>query len=131
MSKTITKGYTVRKTSESPTVPCPCGQSTRILTSADEGPCSVHVTRISDSVKHYHRLSDEVYYILHGFGKMELNDDTIDIEPGMVIHIEAGTRHRLASPDGVTTLVIAIPPFDPNDEWFDTNNSEARPTSAV
>jgi hypothetical protein len=47
-------GYVVRHRSEAPTVPCPCGFSTRILTAADGGPCSVHVTRIRDSVQHYH-----------------------------------------------------------------------------
>jgi len=112
-------GYTIRHRNDAPTVPCPCGDSTRILTAADAGPCSVHVTRIRDSVKHYHQRCDEVYYILHGHGKMELDDEVFDIAPGHVIHIAAGTRHRLVAVDEVTTLVMAIPAFDPTDEWFD------------
>ena len=48
-------GYTVRRTADAPTVPCPCGASTRVLTAADAGPCSLHVTGIHDSVRHYHR----------------------------------------------------------------------------
>ncbi|MEO2088227.1 MAG: mannose-6-phosphate isomerase, partial [Gemmataceae bacterium] len=66
-------GFVVRHRDEAPTVPCPCGASTRILTATDGGPCSVHVTAIRDSVRHYHRHTTEVYYILSGTGKMELN----------------------------------------------------------
>ena len=47
---------------------------------------TLHVTSIKDSVKHYHRECTEVYYILQGRGKMELNDDVIDVEPGTDEH---------------------------------------------
>src|SRR5947209_17269790 len=97
MPSATTRGYVVRRVSEAPTVPCPCGESTRPLTSADTPTCSLHVTHITDSVRHYHRESTEVYYILEGRGKMELNGDEAEIEPGMVILIEPGTRHRVVS----------------------------------
>lgn len=113
-------GYVVRHQSDAPTVPCPCGASTRILTAADGGPCSVHVTSIRDSVRHYHRHTTEVYYILSGSGKMELNGEWIDVTPGSTLRIDAGTRHRLvAGGEAVTTVVMAFPPFDPADEHFD------------
>ena len=52
---TTTGGFMVRHLREAPTVPCPCGQSTRPLTRADTPVCNVHVTFITDSQKHYHR----------------------------------------------------------------------------
>jgi hypothetical protein len=52
MSVAITKGYLIKKLSEAPS---PCGSSTRILTAADGARCSLHVTSIRDSVRHYHR----------------------------------------------------------------------------
>jgi hypothetical protein len=55
-----TAGYTVRRTADAPIVPCPCGDSTRVLTAADGGPCSLHVTSIRDSVRHYHRETTPV-----------------------------------------------------------------------
>ena len=119
MSTLTAKGYVVRRVSEAPTVPCPCGQSTRPLTSADTPTCSLHVTFITDSVRHYHRESTEIYYILEGQGKMELNDDEVAIEPGMVILIEPGTRHRVMSAEGIRTIVFTVPPFRANDEYFD------------
>lgn len=112
-------GYLVRRVADAPTVPCPCGQSTRPLTAADGTPCSLHVTAIRDSARHYHRETTEVYYILDGRGKMELNGDWVELGPGTVIWIEPGTRHRLVSPDGVKTIVFGLPAFRPDDEHFD------------
>ena len=113
-----TKGYFVRRLDEAPTVPCPCGSSTRPLTFADTPVCNLHVTFITDSVKHYHRETTEVYYILDGHGKMELNDDVIDIEPGIIVFIEPLTAHRLTSAAGVRTIVFGVPAYRPDDEYF-------------
>ena len=114
-----TRGYLVRRLQDAPTVVCPCGQSTRPLTAADGGVCNLHVTLITDSVRHYHRECTEVYYILEGQGKMELNDDVIDVGPGTVVYIEPGTRHRLWSAAGVRTVVFGVPALHPEDEYFD------------
>jgi mannose-6-phosphate isomerase-like protein (cupin superfamily) len=119
MSAAISKGYVIKKQAEAPSVPCPCGSSTRILTSADGAPCSLHVTSIRDSIRHYHRETTEVYYILEGAGKIELNGHFYDIEPGTVIWIEPGTRHRVVSETGLSTIVFGLPAFNPEDEWFD------------
>ncbi len=112
-------GYLVRTLAEAPTVPCPCGASTRIVTAKDGAPCSLHVTSIRDSVLHYHRDTTEVYYILEGTGKIELNGDWVDVSPGTVVWIEPGTRHRLTSDGGVKTIVFSLPAFREDDEHFD------------
>lgn len=112
-------GYFVRHVSEAPTVPCLCGESTRPLTSEQTPTCSLHVTAIRDSVRHYHAKTSEVYYILEGEGTMELNDDTISVTPGMTIFLEPGTWHRVASEKGIRTIVFSIPAFDPADEFFE------------
>ena len=52
-------------------------------------------------------------------GKIELNGDRHDLEPGTVIWIEPGTRHRVVSDAGLKTIVVAIPAFNAADEWFD------------
>jgi mannose-6-phosphate isomerase-like protein (cupin superfamily) len=61
-----------------------------------------------------------VYYILEGQGKMELNGDVIDVEPGMVVYIEPYTVHRLYSPGGVRTVVFGVPAFRQDDEFYVT-----------
>jgi mannose-6-phosphate isomerase-like protein (cupin superfamily) len=113
------KGYVLKKMAEAPAVPCPCGSSTRILTAADGAPCSLHVTTIRDAARHYHRETTEVYYILQGSGKIELNGEWHPVEPGLAIWIEPGTRHRVVSQEGIVTIVFGLPAFDPRDEWFD------------
>ena len=115
----VGRGYLVRRLSEAPTVPCPCGQSTRPLTRAETPVCNLHVTAIRDSARHYHKQCTEVYYILDGQGKMELNGDVIDIEPGTIIYIEPFTAHRLWSDAGVRTVVFGVPALDPADEYFE------------
>jgi mannose-6-phosphate isomerase-like protein (cupin superfamily) len=107
----------VRRESESPTVPCPCGFSTRIVTAADGAPCSLHVTQICDAERHWHERTGEVYYILEGTGKVELNGKWHDVSPGSVVNIPAGTRHRIVSEKGLKTVVVAVPPFDEKDEY--------------
>src|SRR5437867_12985468 len=97
-------GYLVRRIQEAPTVPCPCGETSRPITAADHTVCHLHVTFIKDSVKHFHKECTEVYYILDGQRKMELNDDVIDVEPGTIIYIAPYSAHRLSSPEGVRTI---------------------------
>jgi len=119
MPTATARGYSVRRVADVRPVPCPCGQSTRVVTAADRLGCSFHLTEIRDSVRHYHRKSAEVYYILSGTGHMELGDETVAVEPGLVVTIDPGTPHRLVSAGGVRTIVVAVPPFDPEDEYFD------------
>jgi mannose-6-phosphate isomerase-like protein (cupin superfamily) len=115
---TATQGYLVRRLQDAPTVPCPCGESTRPLTRAETPACNLHVTFIKDSVKHYHKECTEVYYILEGQGKMELNDDVVEVCPGVIVYIEPYTWHRLFSEDGVRTIVFGVPALNPEDEYF-------------
>ena len=70
-------------------------------------------------MRHYHRNVTEVYFILEGRGKIELNGDWVEIGPGTTVWIEPGTRHRLVSDDGVKTIVFSVPAFDAEDEHFD------------
>ncbi len=112
-------GFSIRAEAEAPTVPCPCGESTRIVSAADGLGCSFHVTSIRDSIRHYHRITAEVYYILDGTGFVDLNGTIAPVGPGTVLTIEPGTRHRLWSEAGVRTVVVGVPAFDPADEFFD------------
>jgi mannose-6-phosphate isomerase-like protein (cupin superfamily) len=119
MEPTPSNGYLVRRVADTLSVPCPCGTSTRVLTGADAAPCSLHVTTMREATRHYHRDTTEVYYILEGSGKMELNGDWVDVGPGTVVWVEPGTRHRVVSGAGLKSIVFAIPAFNPDDEWFD------------
>lgn len=118
-SSACTASYLIRHEREVSSVPCPCGVSARILTAADGAPCSLHVTTIREALLHHHRRTTEVYYILEGRGKIELDGQWHLVEPGTVVWIPPGVRHRVLSPEGLRTIVFALPAFDPADEWLD------------
>ena len=117
MSTTTARpGYLVRRRADAPTVLCPCGSSTRLHTRVDGLLANFHITTIHDAARHFHEHCTEIDYILEGSGRLDLNDDTIDVEPGTLVVIEPGTTHRLVSQGGVTTMVLGIPALDPDDE---------------
>jgi mannose-6-phosphate isomerase-like protein (cupin superfamily) len=102
--------------------PCPCGTAYRIVRGEDGSPASVHVVDILlDSRRHYHRTVTEIYTCLEGRGLLEVDDQTVGLEPGVVVVIPPGLRHRAIPGEGGTLRVLntVIPPFTAEDEWFD------------
>jgi len=109
-------GYLARRQADVVPTPCPCGSSTRILTAKDTSVAGLHVTHIRDSVRHYHKNTTEIYYILEGEGFLEVGEDTVPLTPGVTVLIEKGTPHR--GYGDFKTVVVSVPPFDPADEYF-------------
>jgi mannose-6-phosphate isomerase-like protein (cupin superfamily) len=125
------KGYIYRKRAESPVVASHCGASTRVITAADTAVANLHVTHITDSVRHYHKECTEYYYVLEGRGTMELNDDVVELEPGVTVLIEPGTIHRAYG--DVTTIVFGVPAWRHTDEFYQTqprNETDAEEPAA-
>lgn len=105
---------------EIPGVACPCGTARRAFAEVADFPGTVHVTEISaDARLHYHRRLTETYYFLEcqPGAQMQLDDERIDVRPGMCILIRPGVRHRAIG--RMKVLIVAIPKFDPADEFED------------
>lgn len=101
-------------------VACPCGQARRAFADVSDFPGTLHRTDISTTAKlHYHRTLTETYYFLEcePGAQMQLDEEFIDVHPGMSIMIRPGIRHRAVG--RMKVLILAIPKFDPEDEWFD------------
>ncbi len=99
-------------------VPCPCGQSRRAFIDDVDQAASFHIVEIkADSERHYHRKLTEIYHVLEGTGTMELDGAVFPIEPGTTVLIKPGCRHRAVGK--LKIAVVAIPAFDPTDEWLD------------
>lgn len=99
-------------------VNCPCGSARRAFTEDPDQIGSLHVVEISaDARTHYHKKLTEIYYVLEGQGKMELDGKLYDARPGMTILIKPGCRHRAIG--NMKIINVAVPAFDPEDEWFD------------
>lgn len=108
--------YIYRTLEDSPSVPCVCGTSTRIITREDTPVANLHVTSITDSDKHYHREVTEFYYILEGTGQMELGKDVVGLRPGVTILIPPGLPHRAYG--DVKCLIVGVPAWKHDDEFF-------------
>jgi mannose-6-phosphate isomerase-like protein (cupin superfamily) len=52
---------------------------------------------------HYHPLTEEIYYILEGTGRMHIGDETRDVGPGDAIAIPPGAVHTIVN-TGAGTL---------------------------
>ena len=113
-------GYELADFSQIQGVPCPCGTARRAFVDVEDFPGTVHVTEICMSAKlHYHKQLTETYYFLEcdADAQMQLDDEIIDVKPGMSIMIRPGTRHRALGQ--MKVLILVLPKFDPADEWFD------------
>lgn len=101
-----------------PAVPCPCGFSRRGFAVPGNALATMHLVDITaDARTHYHRGMTELYLVLEGEGFLELDGERIPARPMLAALIRPGCRHRLVGRFRIVN--VAIPAFDPADEWFD------------
>jgi mannose-6-phosphate isomerase-like protein (cupin superfamily) len=101
-------------------VRCPCGWARRAFADVPDAPASVHRVEVEvDARTHYHREHTEIYYILEcaAGAAIELNGERVPVATGQAVMIPPGIRHRAVG--RMTILNVVVPPFDPDDEWFD------------
>ncbi len=70
--------------------------------------------------RHYHRLSEEIYLIVDGGGRLEVDGVERDVRAGDAILIPPGSRHTLlAGQDGTRLLCCCVPAYSHDDTYFD------------
>ncbi|MEM9284212.1 MAG: cupin domain-containing protein [Verrucomicrobiota bacterium] len=71
--------------------------------------------------RHWHKESEEFYFILEGSGKMEINRKTKSIRPGDAILIPAGQWHQITADQGTRLrfLCCCSPPYSHEDTFFE------------
>ena len=83
-----------------------CGQIRCMIEEKDGAAGEVHMVDIEDAKLHVHHKTDEFYYIIDGQGRMVLDDESIDVHPGVVVYIPRGTKHKAIGPMRVLTVCI-------------------------
>jgi mannose-6-phosphate isomerase-like protein (cupin superfamily) len=68
--------------------------------------------------RHYHKISEEFYYLLEGTGRMEIDGETREVGPGDAILIPAGAWHELQATTALRLLCCCAPPYAHDDTWF-------------
>jgi mannose-6-phosphate isomerase-like protein (cupin superfamily) len=110
--------YRIAQLDEIDPVRCPCGWARRAFANAKNSAASVHQVDIQlDARTHYHKKMTEIYIVLEGEGAIELDGQTFPVKPMTSIMIKPGCRHRALG--RLRIINVAIPAFDPKDEWFD------------
>ncbi len=100
------------------TLRCPCGFTRRAFVSDDNSVATLHLLDVqSDAQVHYHKTLTEIYLVLEGQGHMELDGELVPVKPMTAIMIKPGCRHRAVGK--LRVVIVPIPAFDPQDEWFD------------
>jgi len=69
--------------------------------------------------RHYHRLSEELYYLLEGTAIMEIDGRENPVTPGDAVLIPAGTWHQIRATTPLRFLCCCAPPYDHGDTYFD------------
>ncbi len=71
--------------------------------------------------RHYHKLSEEFYFILEGQGSMEIDGETRPVAPGDAILIPQNAWHQITAGDGTTLrfLCCCAPPYSHEDTYFE------------
>lgn len=119
----MTKETIVRRHNDVEPITEVCGESRRLITAADGTETGLHVVHIIESEPHYHERTAEIYYILAGGGRMRVGDEVFDVEPGTAIYVPPGKVH--AGRGGFVTVVVCVPPFDPDDQFVVDEVEEA------
>jgi len=69
--------------------------------------------------RHYHRLSEEFYFLLEGEGQMEINGEIRAVTTGDGILIPAGAWHQISTTSGARFLCCCAPPYSHEDTFFE------------
>ena len=69
--------------------------------------------------RHFHRLSEEFYFILEGEGRMEIDGDWLEVGPGDAILIPAGAWHTIEASSELRFLCCCAPPYAHEDTYFE------------
>ena len=69
--------------------------------------------------RHYHKLSEEIYFILEGEAMMEIDGDTQVVTSNDAILIPAGAWHQITATTGIRFLCCCAPVYSHEDTYFE------------
>ena len=72
----------------------------------------------AETERHYHKISEEFYYLLAGSGIMEIDGISQEVKPGDAILIPAGAWHQIRAIEPLQFLCCCAPPYAHDDTYF-------------
>src|SRR6266571_150000 len=68
--------------------------------------------------RHYHAVTEEIYFLLEGSGDMEVDGSHQRVGPGDAVLIPAGARHQIAAETTLRFLCCCAPAYSHEDTFF-------------
>jgi len=84
-----------------------CGDIRCLIEESDGAAGEVHYVEIRDAKLHFHKQTDEFYYIIDGQGTMILDDEEIELHRGLVVYVPRGVKHKAIGK--LTVLTVCVP----------------------
>ena len=75
--------------------------------------------------RHYHKLSEEFYFLLEGEGTMEVDGKRREVQPGDAVLIPAGAWHQITATRDLRFLCCCAPPYSHEDTFFEKEEKGA------
>lgn len=85
---------------------------------ANQSLAEAAVPKGGSTQRHYHKLSEEFYFILEGSGVMEIDGEARDVAPGDAILIPPGTWHQITATETLRFLCCCAPAYTHDDTYF-------------
>jgi mannose-6-phosphate isomerase-like protein (cupin superfamily) len=93
----------------------------------------VRMEKGATSLFHKHAVMEEIYIITRGTGLLRVGGSVFEVKPGNAVMIPANTPHKLVNGDEseLEHLVLALPPFNPEDVELLNDDCREMETNAV
>ncbi len=116
----------IRNTQTVPAFANPNGETIHELVGARTGSVQSHsVAKITlasgkASLKHYHPVAEETYYILAGQGRVQLDGEAQAVKAGDTVYIPAKAVHQIvnAASEPLVFLAVCAPAWTPDNSVY-------------
>lgn len=110
--------------SEGAAAPDICGLAIELINPESSGCKKVSFAKLiirakEESRRHFHKKTEEIYYILSGIGKIIIEDQAYDVGPGHSILLPIKFRHQIQNTGEADLIFVCAdaPPFDSGDVY--------------
>lgn len=111
---------------EGAVVPDICGTAVELINARTSGSTKVSFAKLiikpgQKSRRHYHKQTEEIYYILSGSGKVRIRDEQFDVGPGYAMLMPIGVSHQITNTSDEDLIFVCAdaPVFDESDVYDD------------
>jgi len=108
--------------SEGAVVPDICGIAIEMINAETAGTTKLSFAKLiikpgESSRPHYHRVTEEIYYILDGFGTVIIGEEVFDVRQGHAVFLPIGVSHQIINKGNRDLVFVCAdaPVFDPKD----------------